>query len=50
MTISKKLLLVAACIITGTIAQAQVKLGHINSTALLGSMPETKVADSTLQK
>lgn len=29
---------------------AQVKLGHINSTQLLSSMPETKVADSTLQK
>ena len=50
MTISKKLFLFAACIICGTIAQAQVKLGHINSTTLLSAMPETKVADSTLQK
>jgi outer membrane protein len=30
--------------------QAQIKLGHINSTQLLSLMPETKKADSTLQK
>ncbi len=30
--------------------QAQIKLGHINSTQLLSFMPETKNADSTLQK
>lgn len=29
---------------------AQIKLGHINSTSLLQAMPETKVADSVLQK
>ncbi len=31
-------------------ANAQLKLGHINSTQLLSFMPETKNADSTLQK
>ena len=31
-------------------AQAGLKLGHINSTQLLSFMPETKNADSTLQK
>ena len=31
-------------------AQASLKLGHINSTQLLSFMPETKNADSTLQK
>ncbi len=29
---------------------AQIKLGHINSTQLLSLMPETKGADSALQK
>ncbi len=29
---------------------AQIKLGHINSTQLLSFMPETKNADSSLQK
>lgn len=50
MTISKKLFLSAAFLVCATLVNAQVKLGHINSTQLLGSMPETKVADSTLQK
>lgn len=31
-------------------AQATLKLGHINTTALLSQMPETKNADSLLQK
>ena len=31
-------------------AQSTLKFGHINSTQLLASMPETKMADSTLQK
>jgi len=31
-------------------AQSSLKFGHINSTQLLGMMPETKVADSSLQK
>jgi outer membrane protein len=40
--------------LSGTQAPAQnpkaVKLGHINSTKLLSFMPETKAADSSLQK
>lgn len=31
-------------------AQSTLKFGHINSTQLLSVMPETKMADSTLQK
>jgi outer membrane protein len=38
-------------LVTATSIQAQtLKFGHINSTQLLTLMPETKVADSTLQK
>lgn len=38
-------------LLTATCVQAQtLKFGHINSTILLGMMPETKNADSTLQK
>lgn len=49
---SKYLKLIAVIVLTGiTQVQAQVvKLGHINSTQLLSFMPETKNADSTLQK
>ena len=40
-----------AILISATSVSAQtLKFGHINSTQLLGMMPETKVADSTLQK
>jgi len=42
-----------ACVIillTGTIQAQNLKFGHINSTQLLSMMPETKLADSTLQK
>ena len=31
-------------------AQSPLKFGHINSTQLLSQMPETKAADSSLQK
>lgn len=31
-------------------AQSTLKFGHINSTQLLSQMPETKAADSSLQK
>ena len=31
-------------------AQSNLKFGHINSTQLLSQMPETKAADSSLQK
>jgi len=50
MTKTIKLAAVIFLLATG-ITQAQtLKFGHINSTQLLGLMPETKVADSTLQK
>lgn len=35
---------------SGVMLHAQPKLGHINSTALLQAMPETKTADSALSK
>lgn len=46
----KAFLLIPAFIGLGFLAHAQIKLGHINSTQLLSLMPETKVADSSLQK
>jgi outer membrane protein len=50
MTKPVKFLVAVALICSSAFAQAQIKLGHINSTQLLGMMPETKIADSTLQK
>lgn len=44
-----RLTLLLAVIITTNLA-AQSKFGHINSTLLLQSMPETKNADTTVQK
>lgn len=35
---------------SGQLFAQSLKFGHINSTQLLGMMPETKLADSTLQK
>lgn len=35
---------------TGLRAQSTLKFGHINSTQLLSQMPDTKAADSSLQK
>ncbi len=49
MTKSIKFLAAVAFVCCSAYAQAQ-KFGHINSTQLLGAMPETKLADSTLQK
>jgi outer membrane protein len=48
----KYLFAIAAFVgITSSIqAQTHAKLGHINTTQLLGMMPETKNADSLLQK
>ncbi|HNQ11808.1 MAG TPA: OmpH family outer membrane protein [Bacteroidia bacterium] len=48
----KKILLsLAFCLVTIVFVQAQsAKFGHINSTQLLQYMPETKLADSTLEK
>lgn len=46
----KKIVLFFACgLILSTAAQAQLKLGHINSNALLEMMPEAKKADSSLK-
>lgn len=45
----KKVILLAAIILTGAAASAQ-KFGHINSNELLASMPETKKAQDKLQK
>lgn len=47
----KTILAVAAILICSLAAvNAQIKLGHVNSTALLQAMPETKNADSVLTK
>jgi outer membrane protein len=45
----KALALIMALSASASFAQS-LKFGHINSTQLLTLMPETKVADSTLQK
>lgn len=47
----KKLIFTVIILSVAAFAYAQnIKLGHINSTQLLSLMPETKGADSTLQK
>ena len=48
----KSIKIVALCVLcTVFAADAQtLKFGHINSTELLSMMPETKMADSTLQE
>lgn len=50
MTKTIKLVALIILIAAGTIQAQTLKFGHINSTVLLGQMPETKLADSTLQK
>lgn len=50
MTTKKFLILCALAVCTLGVNAQTIKLGHINSTQLLGMMPETKLADSTLQK
>jgi outer membrane protein len=47
---TKLKILIALFVLTAVAASAQIKLGHINSTQLLSMMPETKNADSSLQK
>src|SRR5688572_13687721 len=49
---TKTLKLVALILLTaaGTTFAQNLKFGHINSTQLLSLMPETKAADTTLQK
>lgn len=50
MTIKKLFILCTLAASTFYVKAQTTKLGHINSTQLLGMMPETKLADSTLQK
>ena len=50
MTKTIKLAVLLFLIAAGTTHAQSLKFGHINSTQLLSLMPETKVADSTLQK
>ena len=50
MTKTIKLAVLLILIAAGSLQAQTLKFGHINSTQLLSLMPETKVADSTLQK
>ncbi len=50
MTKTIKLAAILILLAAGSIQAQTLKFGHINSTQLLTMMPETKVADSTLQK
>ena len=50
MTKSIKLAALIILLAAGVSQAQSLKFGHINSTTLLSLMPETKVADSTLQK
>ena len=50
MTKTIKLALLLILVAAGSMQAQNLKFGHINSTQLLSLMPETKVADSTLQK
>jgi outer membrane protein len=50
MTKPIKFFIAGIFVCSSMLASAQIKLGHINSTQLLSMMPETKSADSVLQK
>ena len=51
MTKTLKLVAVIVLMVSGIAnAQQTLKFGHINSTQLLAMLPDTKMADSTLQK
>ena len=50
MTKSINLLVVIVLCAAGSLYAQSPKFGHVNSTQLLSAMPETKVADSALQK
>jgi outer membrane protein len=50
MTKRLSLLAIALFVASMTFAQTTLKFGHINSTQLLSFMPETKAADSTLER
>ncbi|QEC50982.1 periplasmic chaperone for outer membrane proteins Skp [Anseongella ginsenosidimutans] len=36
----------ACCLLIGNVAQAQIKIGYLNTSELIALMPETKAADS----
>jgi outer membrane protein len=44
----KVALIVAGLSLTGTVVNAQQKIGHINSSELIQSMPEVKAADAAM--
>lgn len=50
MTKSIKILAAIVLVSTSCLYAQSPKFGHVNSTQLLSMMPETKVADSSLQK
>jgi outer membrane protein len=50
MSVFKKATLLMVALFASTAAFAQVKLGHINSSELVGMMPETKLADDSLKR
>ena len=50
MSILKKAALIAVAMVVSSTAFAQIKLGHINSSELVGMMPETKSADDSLKR
>ena len=37
---------IACCLLIGNVAQAQIKIGYLNTSELIALMPETKAADS----
>jgi outer membrane protein len=45
----KVALVVAGLSLTGTVVNAQQKIGHINSSELIQSMPEVKTADAAME-
>lgn len=50
MSILKKAALLLVAMLASNLSFAQIKLGHINSSELVGMMPETKMADDSLKR
>jgi outer membrane protein len=50
MSIFKKVAMFVVAVVISQSAFAQIKLGHINSSELVGMMPETKLADDSLKR
>ncbi len=50
MSIIKRLAAIALLLMAATTVQAQIKLGHVNSSELVAMMPETKLADDSLKR